>query len=165
MAYPISLQERLRGWRRRSLPFGRRPRADSRAQLTGGRAGHNSGRGGVLSPHTPTALGMALQCPGWRRDGGDGRTRSMATEESRFTSPTSRRGLRRARDRHPSPIRGLCRPLSRVRRVGRTRVGGTYDSQACQRDDVHGFVCRCQSIKCPGRGSRYGGGELVGASS
>jgi hypothetical protein len=48
------------------------------------------------------------------------------------------------------------------------RVGGTapgYDSQAHQRDSVRGFVCRCQSIKCPGRGSRYGGGELVGASS
>jgi hypothetical protein len=53
------------------------------------------------------------------------------------------------------------------------RVGGTapgYGSQARHRDDVHGFVfdlraCRCQSIKCPGRGSRYGGGEPVGASS
>jgi hypothetical protein len=48
------------------------------------------------------------------------------------------------------------------------RVGGTtpgYDSQTCERDDVRGFVCRCQSIKYPGRGSRYGCDEPVGASS
>jgi hypothetical protein len=53
------------------------------------------------------------------------------------------------------------------------RVGGTapgYDSQACQRDGMRGFVfdlgaCRCQNIKCSGRGSRYGGSEPVRASS
>jgi hypothetical protein len=60
MAYPVSLKERLRGWQRRSLPFGRRPWADSRVQLMGGHAGHSSGRGGVLSPRTPTASGTAL---------------------------------------------------------------------------------------------------------
>jgi hypothetical protein len=36
---------------------------------------HNSWRGGVPSPHDPTALGMAMQCPGWSHradgDGGD----------------------------------------------------------------------------------------------
>jgi hypothetical protein len=58
----------------------------------GGRTGHNSGRGGVLSPCTPTTSGMALQCPGWRRDGRDGCTGPMATVETRFTGPTSRRG-------------------------------------------------------------------------
>jgi hypothetical protein len=45
-----------------------------------------------------------------------------------------------------------------------------HDSQARQRDGMHGFVfdlgaCGCQSIKCPSRGSRYGGGEPVRASS
>jgi hypothetical protein len=40
-----------------------------------------------LSPRVPTASGMALQCPGWRRDGGDGHTGLMATEETRFTGP------------------------------------------------------------------------------
>jgi hypothetical protein len=40
----------------------------------GGRKAHNSKRGGVLSPRTLTASGMALQCPEWRCDGGDGRT-------------------------------------------------------------------------------------------
>jgi hypothetical protein len=40
---------------------------------------HSSGRGGVLSPRTPTASGMALQCLGWRRGGEDGRTGPMVT--------------------------------------------------------------------------------------
>jgi hypothetical protein len=47
------------------------------------------------------------------------------------------------------------------------RVGGTalgYGSQARQRDGIRGFICRRQSIKCPGRGSRYGGSEAVRAS-
>jgi hypothetical protein len=98
---------------------------DSRVQLTGGRKGHNRGRGGVLSPRAPTASGMALQCPGWRRDGGDARAGQMVTEETRLTGPTSRRGPGQARNRRPSPFRGFCRPLSRVRSVDRTRVGGT----------------------------------------
>jgi hypothetical protein len=75
--------------------------------LTGACAGHNSGRGGVLSPRTPTASWMVLQCPRWRRDGRGGRTGPMATEETRFTGPTSQRGLRRARDRRlPPPFEG-----------------------------------------------------------
>jgi hypothetical protein len=115
----------LRGWRRRNFPFGRRPYTDSRVQLTGGRRGHNSGRGSVLSPHAPTASRMALQCPGWRRDGGDGRTRPMVTEEMHPTGPTSRRGPGRARNRRLFPFRGFHRPFSRVRRVGRTGVGCT----------------------------------------
>jgi hypothetical protein len=106
MACPLSVQEWLRGWRRRSFPFGRRPYADSRVQLMGGRKGHSSRRGGVLSPRTPTTSGMALQCPGWRRDGGDGCTGSMVTEETHLTGPTSRRGPGRARNRRV--------PLSRV---------------------------------------------------
>jgi hypothetical protein len=125
MACPVSVQERLRGWRRRSRSFSRRPCADSRVQLTGGRTGHSSGRDGVLSPRTPTALGMALQCPGWHCDGGDGCTGLMAMEETHLTSPTSRCGPGRARNRRPSPLRGFRRPLSRVRHTGRTRLGGT----------------------------------------
>jgi hypothetical protein len=92
MAYPVSLQERLRGWWRRSLPFGRRPRADSRVQLTGGHARHSGGCGGVLLPRTPTTSGTALQCLGWRRDGGDGCTGPMEMEETCLTGLTSQRG-------------------------------------------------------------------------
>jgi hypothetical protein len=92
MACPVSVQERLRGWQRRSRPFSRHPCADSRVQLTGGCTGHSSGRGGVLSPRASTTSGMALQCPGWRRNGGDGCTGLMAMEKTRLTGSTSRRG-------------------------------------------------------------------------
>jgi hypothetical protein len=54
--------------------------------------GHSSGRGGVLSPRTPIASGMVLQCLGWHCDGRDGRTGPMAMEETRLTGLTSRRG-------------------------------------------------------------------------
>jgi hypothetical protein len=47
------------------------------------------------------------------------------TEETRLTGPTSRRCLGRARNRRLSTFRGFRSPLSRVRCVGRTRVGGT----------------------------------------
>jgi hypothetical protein len=87
---------------------------------------HNCGRGGVSSPCTPTASGMELQqCPGWRHDGEGGCTGPIAAEGMRLTGPTSRCGPVRARNRRPSPLRGFRRPLSRVRRAGCTRVGGT----------------------------------------
>jgi hypothetical protein len=41
------------------------------------------------------------------------------------TGPTSRRSPLRVWSRRASPLQGLCRPFSRVRRVGRTGVGGT----------------------------------------
>jgi hypothetical protein len=160
---------------------------------------HSCRRGGVLSPHTPTASGMALQCSGWRCVGGDGRTGPMVTEETRLTGPTSRRRPGRAWNMCPSPFRGFRRPLSRVRCPVRTRVGSTVSRKltpAISHSTVQwrgwpyregwrnsagarfsgvseawrGFVfdlgaCMCQSIKCLGRGSRYGGGEPVGASS
>jgi hypothetical protein len=63
MACPVSVQERLRGWRCRGRSFGSRPHADSRVPLTGGRTGHSSRRGDVPSPRTSTALGMAMQSP------------------------------------------------------------------------------------------------------
>jgi hypothetical protein len=72
----------------------------------GSRTGHTSGRGGVLSPRAPTASGMALQCPGWHCDGGDGRTWPMAMEETHRTGPTSRRGLVRTQNTHLSPFEG-----------------------------------------------------------
>jgi hypothetical protein len=50
---------------------------------------HSSRRGGVLSSRTPTASGMALQYPGWRRGSGDGRTGLMVTEGTHLTGPTS----------------------------------------------------------------------------
>jgi hypothetical protein len=125
VACPVSVQERLRGWRCGSFPFGRRPYASSRAQLTGSRRPHISWRGGVLSPRTPNASGMALQCLGWRRGSGDGRTGPMVTEETRLIGPTSWHHPGRARDGHTYPFRALHRPLSRVRCASRTRVGGT----------------------------------------
>jgi hypothetical protein len=102
MVCPVSVQERLRGWRHRSLPFGRRPRVDSRAQLTRGRTERSNGRGDVLSPRASTMSRMALQCPGWRRGGGDGRTGLMVTEGTR---PTSWHGPVRVQNRRPSPSR------------------------------------------------------------
>jgi hypothetical protein len=121
----VSAKEQLLGWWCRNLPFGRCPYADSRVQLTGGRRAHSSRRGGVLSPRTTTASGMALQCLGWRRDGGDGRAGPTVTEETRPTGLTSRHGPGQVWNMRPSPFRGFHLPLSRVRRVGRTRVGGT----------------------------------------
>jgi hypothetical protein len=63
---------------------------DSRVQLTGGRKAHSSRRGGILSPRTPTTLGMVLQRPRWRRGGGDGRTGPMVMAEMRLNGSTSR---------------------------------------------------------------------------
>jgi hypothetical protein len=125
VACPVSVQEQLRGWRCGSFFPGHRSYADSRVWLTGGRKAHSSRRGGFLSPCTSTASRVGLQCPGWRRGGRDGRTRPMVTEETRLTGPTSRRCPGRAWNRCLSPFRGLRRPLSRVRRAGRTRVGST----------------------------------------
>jgi hypothetical protein len=84
---------------------------------------HSSRRGGVLPSRTSTASEMVLQCPGWRHGSGDGRIGLMVMEETRPTGPSSQRGPGKARDRRPSPFRGLRRPLSRVRHTGRTRVG------------------------------------------
>jgi hypothetical protein len=118
MACHVPDQERLRGWRCRNLPFGRRPCADSRVPLTGGRTGHNGGRGGALSPRAPTVSGMALQCPGWSHrvdgDGGDAPCWSDVTAWSWAGAGQASVSLR-----------GLRRPPSRVLRIVRTRVGGT----------------------------------------
>jgi hypothetical protein len=106
MACPVSVKERLRGWRLRTFPCGSRPYADLRVQLTGGCRAHSSRRGGVLSPCNPTASGMALQCPGWRHDGGDGRAGPMVMEETRLTYLMSRRGPRQVWNRCPPPFEG-----------------------------------------------------------
>jgi hypothetical protein len=103
--------------------FGRRPYADSRVRLTGGRKVHSSRRGSVLSSWAPTGLGMAQQCLGWRHGSGDDRTGLMVTEKTRLTGLMSRCCPGRARDRRPSPFRGFHRPISRVWCAGRTRVG------------------------------------------
>jgi hypothetical protein len=115
MVYPVSVQERLRGWRRRGCPFGGRPRADSRVSLTGGRTRHSSGRGNVPSPRASTASRMTMQWLGWlHRADGDGGDAPDVT------------AWPRASTEHASvPLRGFRRPLLRVRRSGRTRVGGT----------------------------------------
>jgi hypothetical protein len=125
MACPVSVQERLRGWQCGSFFPGRRPYTDLTVRLTGGRKVHSSRRGGALSSHTPTALGVVLQCPGWLRGSGDSRTGLMVMEGMRLTGPTSQRRPGRAQVGRPSPLRGFRRPLSRVRRVGHTSVGST----------------------------------------
>jgi hypothetical protein len=200
VACPVSVQEQLRGRPCRSFPFGRRPYAGSKVQMTRGRKVHSSRRGGVLSPRTPIASGMALQCPGWCRGGGDGRTGPMVTEEIRLTGPTSRHCPGRARNRRPSPFRGFRRPPSRVHEsvvrkwvaqcqgadtgltaqcrtvAGMASPGGLAEQRRdtipkCVRGAARrGFVfdldaCMCQNIKCSCRGSMYGGGEPVRASS
>jgi hypothetical protein len=64
---------------------------------------HSSGRGDVLSSRASTASRMALQCPGWRCGGGDGRTGLMVTEGTR---PTSRHGPVRVQNGRSSPFEG-----------------------------------------------------------
>jgi hypothetical protein len=58
-------------------------------------------------------------------DGGDGRTGPMATEVTGPAGPTSRRSSVQVWSSRPSSLRGLRRPLSRVRHVDRTGVGGS----------------------------------------
>jgi hypothetical protein len=115
MAWPVSVEERLRGWRCRRCSFGGRPHANSRVPLTRGRTGHSSGRGDVLLPRVSTASGMALQWLGWQHradgDGGD--------------APDVTAWPRASTEQVSVPLRGFGRPISRVRRVSRTRVGGT----------------------------------------
>jgi hypothetical protein len=74
---------------------------------------------------------MVMRWPGWRRDGGDGRTGPMATEVTAPTGLTSRRSPVRAWSSRLSPLRGLRRPFSRVRRVSRTGVGDTMPRGCC----------------------------------
>jgi hypothetical protein len=115
MACPVSVQERLRGWRCRGCPFSGRPRADSRVPLTRGCTGHNSGCGDFLSPRVSTASGMALQWLGWpHRADGDGGDAADVTAWPRASA-----------EQASIHLRGFHRPLSRVRHSGRTGVGGT----------------------------------------
>jgi hypothetical protein len=74
---------------------------------------------------------MVMQWPGWRRDGGDGRTGPMATEVTAHTVLTSRRRPVRAWSSRASSLRGFYRPLSRAWCVGRTGVGGTVLRGCC----------------------------------
>jgi hypothetical protein len=113
MARPVRVQERLRGWRCRGRLFDGRSREDSRAPLTWGCTRHSSRRGGVLSSHASTASGMLVQWPGWRCDGGDGRTGPMATEVTAPTGLTSWRSPVWAWSSRSSSLRGLRRPFSR----------------------------------------------------
>jgi hypothetical protein len=64
---------------------------------------YNSRRGDVLSPRTPTAHGMVMQCPGWCWDGGDGRTRPIAMEVTGPAGLTSRRSPGQAWSRRRPP--------------------------------------------------------------
>jgi hypothetical protein len=125
MACPVSVQERLRECRCRGCSFDGRPHADSRVPLTVGCTRHSNGRGDVPSPRASTASGMAMQCPGWCRDDGDGRTGPTATEVTGPAGLTSRRSPGQAWNRRLSPLRGFRRPVSRARHVSRTRVGST----------------------------------------
>jgi hypothetical protein len=90
----------------RGRPFSGRPHGDSRVPLTGGRTRHNRGRGDVLSPRASTTSGMAMQCPGWCRDGGDGRIGPTTMKVTGPASPTSRRSLGQTWNRCSSPFEG-----------------------------------------------------------
>jgi hypothetical protein len=75
--------------------------------------------------------GIVMQWSGWRRNGGDGRTGPMATEVTAPTGLTSRRSPVRTWSSRSSSLRGLRHPFSRVRRVGRTGVGGIVPRGCC----------------------------------
>jgi hypothetical protein len=143
-----------------------------------GRTKHSSGHGDVLSPRASTASRMTLQCPRWRRGGGDGRTGLMVTEGTR---PTSRHGPVRARNGRPSPFEGStvqewvaqCRRADTGLTAQYRTVAGMASPRglAEQRRDltprhIRGTarICKCQSIKWLDRGSRYGGGVSAGPS-
>jgi hypothetical protein len=111
VACPVSVQERLGGWRYRGRSFGGRPRADSGVPLTGGCRAHNNWRGCVLSSHTPTTSGMVVQCPGWCRYGGDGRTGPTVMEVTGPAGLTSRRSPGQAWNRWPPPFEGSTVPF------------------------------------------------------
>jgi hypothetical protein len=125
MACPVSVQEWPRGWRCRGHSFGGRPHADSRVPLTGGRTRHSSGRGNVPSPRASTTSGMAMQWPGWCRDGGGVRTGPTATKGTGPAGLMSRRSPGQAWNRRSFPLRGFRHPISRAPRVSSMRVGGT----------------------------------------
>jgi hypothetical protein len=72
-----------------------------------------------------------MQWPGWRRDGGDGRTGPTVTEVTAPTGLMSRRSPVRAWSSRSSSLRGFRHPFSRVRHVGRTGVGGTVPWGCC----------------------------------
>jgi hypothetical protein len=108
-----------------SFLFSRCACVSSRVGLSEGWRSHSGGRGDFLSSWASTTSRMVLQCPTRWRGIGDGRTGPMATEETRLTGPTSWCRPGRARDRRSYPFQGFWRPLSRVRRAGRTRVGCT----------------------------------------
>jgi hypothetical protein len=59
--------------------------------VNGVRTGYSGGRGDVLSPCAPTALGMSSQYLAWRCSGGDGRTGLTAMEKIIPADLTSRR--------------------------------------------------------------------------
>jgi hypothetical protein len=75
---------------------------------------------------------MVMQWPGWRRNGGDGRTGPMVTEVTGPAGPTSQHSPMRAWSSRLPPIRGLRRHFSRVRHDSRTGVGGTVPRGHCR---------------------------------
>jgi hypothetical protein len=98
-----------------------------------------------------------MQCPGWCW-GGDDRTGPMAMGVTGPAGLTSRRSPVRAWKGLPSPLRGLCRPLSRAQRVSHTGVGGTV-SRECRRP--------CCTASHSGRDGLTGGvgGTVLGRDS
>jgi hypothetical protein len=144
MACPVSVQEQLRGWRRRGFSLGRRLGAGSRVRLTRGRRAHSSRRGGVSSLRTPTAQGMAIKCPGWRWGGGDSCTGPTATEMTGPASLTSQRSPVRAWSSRPSLLEGSAVLFrghgTSVVREWATQCHGTDTGHAAQRRTVAGMA-------------------------
>jgi hypothetical protein len=96
-----------------ALLFDRCPYANLRAWLTEDRRRHSGVRDDVLSTWVSTVLGMTLQCPGWRHNGGDGRAGPEVIEKTRPAGLTLRRRPGRVWSWWPYLFRGYHRPLSR----------------------------------------------------
>jgi hypothetical protein len=92
----------------RALMPGRHPYASLRVRLTRHLELYSSRPCRVLSAQALTVLGMALQCPRWRHNTGDGHTAPDVTEEMRPASLTSQR--------HPGQAPSLWSYVSRGRR-------------------------------------------------
>jgi hypothetical protein len=93
--------------------------------LTEGWKSHSGGCGDVPPSLDPTVPGMALQCPGWRHSGGDGRTGAEVTEKTRPAGLTSRHRPAERRVGIRTSFEGSAVLPQGVRHGGRTRVGGT----------------------------------------
>jgi hypothetical protein len=69
---------------------------------------HSGGRGDVLSTWVPTVRGMAMQRPGWRHSGGDGRTEPEVIEKTCSAGLASQHRPRRGGVGGRTPFEGAA---------------------------------------------------------